>query len=188
LTKKISVPHRRADPGNNGRGAVMLLVGVLFLCSPLFAAAKFYRNNSSDNERARVVAQELAAYYKKSPGFKSAHIIVIDTLALNARVSEKPLSQDAPEGDAAEVRPSRSDKKIMESPVAVWKWNDGEGGLTLRRLQGKFYGTYQRNGLYHVISPYLSGGEWMTMMLVYDDGFPQCGTRAHAKKEVKEGM
>lgn len=177
-------------PGASGCGGMAWKRGImpaviLGLAAPLFATPSFFRIVSSDNEVSRMAVKELTAYYEKSPGFKSAAIIAVDTLALNEWSNPKRAQAASIQG-TKEMALTRHDERVLESPVSEWKSNAGEGDLDLMRIQGRFHGFYHKNGLHHSISPYLFEGVWMTMMLVYDKHAPQCGTNVRTHKISEE--
>lgn len=160
--------------------------------SPLLAVAAFYmqgdssealfRDVSGANERVVAATNELNAYYAKSPGFKYAKAILIDTAFLEGKATQ--LQRERTPALPASKRSSKyPDERIIE-----WEGTIPESlaKIELFRVRGKFYGSYREKDRFYVITPYRSGGEWMTMVLVYDSPPLECGTTRKNGEEVEQ--
>jgi hypothetical protein len=159
-------------------------VVVLVIVTSIFSAnssENLFRDVAKGDELATAAISELNAYYAKSPGFRYARAITIDTSYLGRATSRRDLVLR----EHASVLPApRRFAKRGEELVMEWNGTlpDHAGKLALTRIDGKFQGSYHENSHYHVITPYRSGGKWMTMALVYDGEPSQCGVGMKAKR------
>jgi hypothetical protein len=170
------------DRKNNLRmSLVAMAVAVLFL--PGNSSEILFRDVSEGNELAVAAIDELNAYYAGSPGFKYAKAIAINTELLEQTSTKVERSDHVLGfGEVKHTMPHAGGR------VSEWEGTIPErsGRFELRKSNGKFYGSYHEKDGYHVITPYRIRGVWLTMMLVYDGQFPQCGTSMTANRRDEE--
>jgi len=168
------------------RWKLVAALAIAAFARPGYSSEVLFRQVSGGDERARTALAELNAYYAESPGFKHAKVIVIDTITLKENARRMEVRERA-----AALPAVRGARGLQDERVLEWEGDlpGSSGRFDLKKIDGKFYGSYHENGEYHIITPYRSQsseGEWMVVALVYQNRLTQCGTGMHTGKTGEE--